>query len=180
MKTIDLKTIPETGKHQRFRMEPRDWRPTEEADGVVELAGPLMLEADLQRAGSRILLKGHLQGDVRIRCDRCLDTFERHVDTRFQTFFPLPKEGHTDEEVELEEEDLDVAFTQGEELDVLELIREQVLLEQPMKRLCSEACKGLCPRCGKNLNEEPCGCPARSGHPAFQKLEALKSKGEQD
>lgn len=180
MKTIDLETIPETGKHQRFRMEPEEWRPMEETDGVVELAGPLTLEADIQRAGSRILLKGHLQGDVRIRCDRCLDTFDRHVDNRFQTFFSLPKEDGTDEEIELEEEDLDVAFTQGEELDVLGLIREQVLLEQPMKRLCSEACKGLCARCGKNLNEGPCGCTSRSGHPAFQQLETLKNKGEQD
>ncbi len=180
MKHIDLRAIPETGQQHRFRMEPGDWRPTESEEGVVALAGPLTLDADIQRAGKNIVLKGHLQGVVQVRCDRCLGVFERNVDTAFSVFLSLPGDSDAEAELELEEEDLDVEFPSGEELDIHELIREQVLLEQPIKRLCSEGCKGLCTRCGKNLNEGACECSTESGHPAFQKLKELKIKGAQD
>ena len=180
MKRIDLRTIPETGQHVHVRFEPGEWQPDEGEDGIVSLAGPLAFEADIQRTGSRFLLNGALQGRVQVRCDRCLETFERDVDARFRTFLALPRGEGREEEVELEEQDLEVDFTTGEEIDLLELVREQVLLELPMKRLCSDDCKGLCPVCGKDLNRGACGCPSETGHPAFQKLKALKPEGEQD
>jgi uncharacterized protein len=62
-------------------------------------------------------------------------------------------------EIELSEEDLDVDFIQGNYLDVDQTVREQVIVNVPMKSLCTEGCKGICPICGRNLNEERCSCP---------------------
>jgi uncharacterized protein len=180
MKRIDLRAIPDTGEHHRVRIDPGDWGSAVEGGGAVTPVGPVDLEADIQRAGRKIILDGHLQGRIQVRCDRCLKPFEREVDSRFRAFLALPKEVGTEAEVELEDEDLEVEFTPEEEIDLLDLAREQLLLEQPMKNLCREDCKGLCAGCGADLNEGACGCASDRGHPAFQKLRALKPKGEQD
>lgn len=173
MKRIDLRTIPDTGGHHRFRIDPEDWRPVEEEGDPVAPVGPMEFEADIQRAGRKIILDGRVQGRIRVRCDRCLKPFERDVDSRFRTFLILPKDVDTEAEIELEDEDLEVAFTPGEEIDVPELLREQLLLDLPMKNLCREGCKGLCARCGVDLNEGTCDCASEHGHPAFRKLREL-------
>jgi uncharacterized protein len=179
MTRIDLRSIPENGKHYTFHFEPESWPSEEEEEGAVLLDGPLEVELDVQRAGKRkYILTGRLRGGLRVRCDRCLELFHRDLAISYQTFLELPHESASDAEVELQEEDLDVAFRIGEEVDVLDIVREQVLLDLPMKRLCREDCKGLCPRCGGNLNQGACGCPEESGHPAFQKLKLLKTDGE--
>ncbi len=180
MKRIDLRTIPETGEHHRFRIDPEDWRPVEEEEDPVAPVGPMAFEAGIQRAGRKINLDGRVQGRIRVRCDRCLTAFERDVDSRFRTFLILPKDVDTEAEVELEDEDLEVEITPGEEIDVPELLRKQLLLDLPMKSLCREDCKGLCAGCGADLNEGACDCASEPGHPAFRKLQALTLKGEQE
>jgi uncharacterized protein len=54
------------------------------------------------------------------------------------------------------------------------ILREQVLLTLPLKPLCSETCKGICPRCGADLNREPCQCPAEDSASPFAKLKNIK------
>jgi uncharacterized protein len=61
-------------------------------------------------------------------------------------------------EIELSEDDLDVDFVEGNFLGVDQVVREQVVLNVPMKSLCTQECKGLCPLCGCNLNAEKCSC----------------------
>ena len=179
MTWIDLRSIPENGKHYTFRFDPDSWPAEDEEEGAVSLERPLEVELDIQRAGARkYVLTGRLEGGLRVRCDRCLELFHRDLALSFRTFLALPQEAASEEEIELKEEDLDVAFRIGEEVDVLDIVREQVLLDQPMKRLCREECRGLCPQCGRNLNQGPCGCPQEGGHPAFQKLKLLKNNGE--
>lgn len=179
MTRIDLRSIPENGKQYTFRFEAEAWPSEDEEEGVVSLDRPLEVDMDIQRAGTRkYMLTGHLHGGLLVRCDRCLELFHRNLAISFRTFLALPREAASEAEIELQEDDLDVAFRMGEEVDVLDIVREQVLLDQPMKRLCREGCKGLCPRCGRNLNQGPCDCPEESGHPAFQKLKLLKNDGE--
>ena len=60
----------------------------------------------------------------------------------------------------LREEDIGLAYYEGEEIDLTPLVHEQALLALPTRPLCTEGCRGLCPRCGTNLNAGPCGCPA--------------------
>ena len=85
----------------------------------------------------RSKLRGTLQTKVALSCSRCVENFT----------FPL--EGHLDEELPVDDQS---------ELDVTELIRELFIISLPLKPLCHEACKGLCPTCGKNRNEKECAC----------------------
>jgi uncharacterized protein len=62
----------------------------------------------------------------------------------------------------------------GDEIDLSHEIEEQVAMEIPMKPLCSEGCKGLCPACGADLNKETCGCPDDHGNLAFSALKNFK------
>ena len=79
---------------------------------------------------------------------------------------------------ELEEEDMEVDFEKGDEIDLREILREQIYLSLPAKLICHPDCRGLCPQCGINLNEGQCRCTETLGHPGFAKLKNLKIQGE--
>lgn len=183
MKLIDMKSIPETGRNCSFRIDPKEWRSAEcEAEGehfVVEPAGPLDVNADVQRAGRRFVIDGTVKGSLWLCCDRCLNSFRVELDTSFHTFLALHADDITEEDIELNEEDMDVDFVSDGPVDFFGLLRSQILLNLPMKSLCAEDCKGLCGRCGKDLNQGPCDCRATEGHPALKILEELKPRGGQ-
>ncbi|MBI5187527.1 MAG: DUF177 domain-containing protein, partial [Nitrospirae bacterium] len=69
--------------------------------------------------------------------------------------------------------ELDMGFYSGEELELLDLIKEQVMLNLPMKPLCSDSCKGICPQCGTDLNEGNCGCSREDIDPRLEVLKRL-------
>lgn len=73
---------------------------------------------------------------------------------------------------------MSVVFISEKEIELDEIVRSEIYLALPMKFLCKEDCKGLCPVCGKNLNRERCNCQKMTGHPAFLKLKELKLKGD--
>jgi len=83
-----------------------------------------------------------------------------------------------EEEIELGNEDLKTSFFSGEEIDLSKLIRDQIILNVPYKALCHEECRGLCPRCGANLNEGDCGCEGKALGSAFDVLRSLKLNGK--
>ena len=74
-----------------------------------------------------------------------------------------------------------VGYYDGDRLDLGEVVREQVLLALPLKPLCREDCRGLCPRCGQNRNLGPCGCPPpeEPGDPRLEPLRKLVDKNRQ-
>jgi uncharacterized protein len=176
--TVDLKDIPEEGARYSYRLEAGLSILKEEGETLLALDSELGVDIRIDRAGRRYMLAGRLGCGLKARCDRCLEWFHRGIDSSFRTFLALPGEYEPESEIELSEEDLEVEFRHGDEIDLWEIVREQILLEQPMKWLCSEGCRGLCPKCGVNLNHASCRCREESGHPAFQKLQALKIKGE--
>ncbi|MFO7785262.1 MAG: YceD family protein [Thermodesulfobacteriota bacterium] len=180
MTLIDLRDIPETGRSYRFRVDPGAWRPVEDEEGIAELAGPLDVQAEIQRIGRRIVLNGRVRGGLLLRCDRCLKAFQADVDTAFRTYLAIPGDSITETDIELDEEDLEVDFVSSGKIEILDLVRDQLLLNQPMKNLCSEDCKGLCDQCGKDLNQGPCECRSDKGNPAFQELMELKPGGGRD
>ena len=77
-------------------------------------------------------------------------------------------------EREVEEDDLATAFYDDERIDLAHLIMEQFQLALPMKPLCKDACKGLCPQCGTNLNTGSCDCSPIWEDPRLAALKALK------
>ena len=116
-------------------------------------------------AGS-LHLRGHLNLKTSGPCARCLADTPLVMDQELDLFFlpesELMSENDDEEGAELQDRDLVVAFYHGDTLDLVTMVREQVLLAQPMKRLCREDCKGVCPNCGADRNLTQCGCPEKA------------------
>ncbi len=121
-------------------------------------------KAHVERAdGGSLHVRGHLNVKTSGPCARCLADTPLVVDQELDLFF-LPESAalseYDDEEgAELQDRDLVVTFYKGDVLDLGGLVREQILLAQPMKRLCREDCRGVCPTCGADRNATACGCP---------------------
>jgi uncharacterized protein len=81
-----------------------------------------------------------------------------------------------DPEIEIEEGDLDVEYYSEPQVALEQLAGEQIELALPMRIVCAESCKGLCPRCGANLNRGECGCKPEAVDDRLQALSALRDK----
>lgn len=175
---IDLGTIPQEAQDFLFVLEEGWWHPEGPSDPILRLGSPLEVKIKIDKAGNKYIVDGELDGDVLARCDRCLEPYYHDLTTSFHLFLAL-KNPETDEaEIELLDEEMEVEFIKGEEIDLSDIVREQIYLSLPMKSLCSEGCLGLCPICGKNLNQGECQCKKEKGHPAFLKLKNLNIEGE--
>lgn len=100
--------------------------------------------------------KAKVEGNVKLkletRCDRCLTEVSTALSLEFDRTVTSPDVTAEDEQ------DEDLNFMQGYQLDVEAFVYNEILLNWPMKILCKEDCKGVCPKCGQNLNTGECGC----------------------
>jgi len=149
------------------------WR---EEDPDLEFAGPgsLAVRVHLERHGHDILVRGHFEGSLQLNCSRCLTTFSFPVESDFDLLLAPASGRVTEAEEELSKADLDRDFYSGETVNLESIVREQVLLTLPLAPLCAETCRGLCPRCGADLNLEICQCPAEESTSPFVILKNIK------
>jgi DUF177 domain-containing protein len=169
---LDLSTIrqPETVLSRRFEPSAFDGRFED-----FRVIRPVMLTAKIYKDRDRFRLVGSVQTVLEFACSRCLEPFEQPVDAEFDIRY-LPQSENTGEEREVEEDDLTVAFYRDDVIDLGQLLEEQFYLTLPMKPLCRDECKGLCPSCGVNLNVETCGCQVRWEDPRLAGLKALMNR----
>ena len=115
-------------------------------------------EATLQldRTADLVAVRGRIRAAARLECVRCLRTFDLPVATQL-TVVADRAGGRGRLESDLEADDY-MTFHDGRQLDLREEAREALLLELPITPHCREDCRGLCPRCGADLNDGPCGC----------------------
>jgi uncharacterized protein len=135
-----------------------------EGEGDFALAPGGSFRGRVERVdGDSVHVRGQLQAPLRLECGRCLEPFTLPLDQDLDLFY-LPHRADDDreeeDEVELSDRDMVVAYYAGDRLDLGEVVREQCFLSLPLKRLCREDCRGRCPSCGRNRNTESCGCPA--------------------
>jgi uncharacterized protein len=107
-------------------------------------------------------ITGRVQADLKFECSRCLKDFPYHVDAELNIDLAPVTSLRTAPEHELDRSDLDREFYEGDEIDPLDYVKEQLLVSVPMVPLHRPDCKGLCPVCGTDLNEADCGCRANS------------------
>ena len=139
--------------------------PMWEGSGLT-LAEPLDVDLTARSVGDGVFLRGRLRTTVRLACRRCLTSVDRPVDDTVDLLFePL---GPDDAEVEGEVYPLP---PRGDELDLRDAVREQLLLRAPEFAVCREECRGLCPQCGTDLNTGQCQCVPE---PAPSPWDALK------
>ncbi|HYA93816.1 MAG TPA: DUF177 domain-containing protein [Thermodesulfobacteriota bacterium] len=135
---------------------------------------PLQAEVKIEKAGRSVMITGRVEATLRFQCVRCLKEFSYPLSTTFElTLHPL-KDAPSEEETELENEELESSFFEGEEIHLSEIACEQIFLEIPYQPVCQEGCKGLCPVCGKDLNLSSCGCVKEEPASAFSALKKLK------
>lgn len=126
------------------------------------------------RFEKRVLVEGSVKMAVALRCGRCLKETLLPLDLAFREEYIPAEEIGKEIEKELTVRDLDLGFYSKDELDINEIVKEQVLLSVPMKPLCSDGCRGLCPVCGKDLNEGACNCRKEEIDPRLAPLARFK------
>lgn len=130
----------------------------------------------VEKAGEEALVRGHLAARIPQLCGRCLEAFtvqvRAEVDTRFLPRFPERRA----EELELTPDDLELDFFENDLLELDRLLQTEAMLGLPMKPLCREGCRGLCPVCGGNRNTHPCACEARPPDPRLAALKAFAER----
>lgn len=126
---------------------------------------PLTLSGNLFMDNNIISLNAELKGTIELVCSRCLQKFPYPIDLKIDERF-------TDD---LENRDDEVIFINNYEVDINEIVENNIILSLPIKKLCREDCKGLCPICGTNLNISTCNCHEENIDPRFAKLKDLFS-----
>jgi uncharacterized protein len=144
-----------------------------QADGECQFTGPVTSDITVEREFDHLKAVGKVYVPMDLTCGRCLATYASAVDSTFTIIFrkDTAKHAEVEDETELCDDDLVSSTYTGDELDLAHEIEEQVAMEVPLKPLCSDGCKGLCPACGVDLNTDTCTC---SREPVNLKFSALK------
>ncbi|MFN2453811.1 MAG: DUF177 domain-containing protein [Pyrinomonadaceae bacterium] len=166
---------------EKLAKEGGEFAHTYESEEIVldeesaRLTSPPEIRGRIKRTGAEVLVRGHIRARAEVDCDRCLKAVEVPVDTDFEaTYIPAIAEADA-VEAELQPEDLIRSVFDGETIDVDDLVREQVLLALPLRALCAEQCRGLCPVCGANKNTDAaCACEQKEIDPRWAVLAKLR------
>lgn len=171
---IRLRDIEEAAKELVYD------EPTSELNALLEhgpvhdfaFATPATVRLRHYRSGQELFFDGEARAIVTGQCARCLASFDFPYNPRF-SFIMVPREGRWAREDPAGGAD-DLVRYEGEEIDLTPLLRERLMLDLPTLPLCNEGCRGLCARCGSDLNVGPCGCAADTGDPRWAALRGLK------
>jgi len=169
--------IPVNGVQFEFLWDATLLEKLPEQSSRPEIEAPLRLQVSFSLEGSRVILDGRCKAQGIITCVRCLERFSYPLNRSFRIVFqPVDIEG-TAEKVQLGPGDMEVIYYDGEHIDLVAPVFEQIHLGLPAYPHCSPECKGLCPQCGANLNNGVCVCMAdlRPQSP-FAELAKLKKK----
>jgi len=146
------------------------------ADDAFRVVDPVSLAFDILKDKRHFQLTGTVTTMLELPCSRCLEPFTMPVDQTFDLRYQPHAQNTGEGEREIEEDDLTTAFYENDEIDLGQLMREQFYLALPMKPLCADDCKGLCPLCGKNLNRETCDCNRTWDDPRMAALRELRHR----
>jgi len=135
--------------------------------------GPALVRGELVNTGSALVLSGTVDLDVRLRCSRCLEDFQARIEAPLEGEFRRTSAQPGEDERRRALEDEGVILYYGSEVDLSEPVRESLVLAMPMRPLCDPDCRGLCPRCGTNLNRQACGCDDEVPDPRLADLGRL-------
>lgn len=137
----------------------------------LESVGPwigseIKVEGDLTNNGRILKIKGVIHAIASYQCSGCLEDFSTNMEVPFGENYQ--EDGNDDVDNEA-----DLAYYNGDEIDIADLVRESMILAEPLKIVCSESCRGLCPHCGINLNIAECSCTDNVIDPRLAVLQQL-------
>ena len=123
--------------------------------------GTVMVRAAVDKMGEELFVRAEVHATLEAVCARCLEPCEVPVAARFEALYVPARGGGLDEEAgrRAEWEARQTVYFSGGLADLGPQVVEALELAEPPKPLCRQDCRGLCPRCGRNLNQGPCDCP---------------------
>ena len=150
--SLDLSNMDEIGsiKEIKVNLVFQDLKFRSQEIGIPD---PLHLDAKIYNTDKSFVLEGNLAGNIILRCSRCLEKFTYPIDI--------------DIEKEIDNEDIENLA----KVKIDQILKNNIFLNIPIKPLCDDNCKGLCPECGQNLNEEECDCDTETVDPRLADLE---------
>lgn len=134
---------------------------------------PVDYSLTVRKFDGLVALTGRIAFEASFTCGKCLEEFSRTVDVNMDIRLTPKAEIPQMSELELRDEDMDVYYYEGDEIDLDPFIYEEVLLNMPLRPLCKEECQGLCAICGKNKNLETCDCHETSRTLLGEKLKSF-------
>jgi uncharacterized protein len=123
-----------------------------------------------------IRVKGSLAATLEVSCARCLEAIAETVKRDFDLLYRPQGTDAGRDEISVTDAEAEIGYYEGEGILLEDVVREQVLLAVPLKVTCRENCKGLCPHCGKNLNEGQCDCTVEIEEPRWAALKEIRGK----
>ena len=141
--------------------------------GRFRPTSPLKVDVHLNKTRDGVYASGKVEATLSLNCSRCLKHFPYPVSEEFH-FEYRPRQTEFPEEIELDEEAVGIVFFEGDEIELSDQVRQDVLLAIPMKPVCGESCKGLCQVCGGDLNVVECDCSPAAAWSPFAKLKDMK------
>lgn len=157
--------------------------PIVDAESGLKCVEPITGSVTFTNTGETIDVRGKFKAIVELDCARCLRAYRMPVEMPIEEELPLegaPWATEQPEDVEeLPEDEKEPLFVDNI-FDLEEYLRQSLVVSVPIKPLCEEACKGLCPHCGANLNDGPCECPPDEGDSPFAALRTLVENEESE
>jgi uncharacterized protein len=177
---------------KELELHPLDFEEEFQGD-VIDLGAEARLRTPLKAAGRAevveehhgkhqvikdIRLRGRLEASLELQCARCLEPVPQEVKRSFELLYRPQGVDAGHEELSVTEAEAEIGYYQGDGLLLEDALREQVLLALPLKVTCGPDCKGLCPQCGKNLNQEQCSCTREVEDPRWAALKEVRGRLE--
>lgn len=144
-----------------------------ESDSILS---PISARLKIVKIGSEVMVKGNVIADVILQCSRCLVDFRYKLDVPVDVVYHPIDELKGEERHEIMVEELNLDFYSKDEMDIVSLVKEQIVLNIPMKPLCTDLCRGICLTCGNNLNLGKCSCAEKDSDSKFVMLKQLFDK----
>lgn len=133
--------------------------------------GKFHTKVNLTKFGDQIILNAVTNINAHLICDRCATEFDEIISSSYRMVYLFRKTSDPVNSV-----DVTYLTPDTDQINIRNDVRDYAMLAIPMKKLCNENCKGICPHCGKNLNEGDCTCVNEETDPRWQKLSELKNK----
>jgi uncharacterized protein len=159
-----------TGTRRVYDIAATDMPPL---DDDLKVVAPFNGQVKLLRIGTGILVTGELETSVKLECSRCLSTFltttRFEIEEEFQPMLDVVSSARLPQEPD---QDTATIIDERHILDLAEIVRQDLMLSLPPSPACRPDCRGLCPHCGQNRNEDACNCQTEAIDPRWAALKA--------